>query len=416
MIKRLYVSIGGKRVGRIEAGARYDFVYDEETDPANAVSVTMPPAVAVYPWRELHPIFAQNLPEGYLGDVIRRTISKTVGSDDLSMLSVLGQHQIGRLRYALPDADEAPADGGDNEKSAKDILTDVNPELFAELFEKHYLRSGLSGVQPKVLLGATAHDRITLRTGGYILKSWGDDYPELAANEFFCMRVAEASGVRAPRFDLSENGRLFLMDRFDVRSEGVHAGFEDGCVLQGRSPSEKYKGSYERLAKSISTYVSDDRRRDSLEQLFRSVVVSWAVRNGDAHLKNFGILYDDITGYRALAPAFDIVSTVPYLKNDVPALTLAGKKLWWPPRLLAAFGVQSCGLRKDHVGKIFGQVMQALLAEAAHIRDYIDRRSAFSDVGNAMIQVFRNSAAELESAIRPAGSERAEDGRGGRKG
>lgn len=393
-IKLLTVSIADTKVGRIERPDQYIFIYEEYADPSQAVSVTMPTTPSVYPWPTLHPIFAQNLPEGYLGDVIRRTVSKTVGSDDLSLLSVLGQHQIGRLRYALPDAVPADSAAG-NTLSAADIIADPNPDLFSELFEKYYLRSGLAGIQPKVMLDATLQDKATLRTGGYIVKSWGDDFPELAANEFFCMNVAKAASVRTPRFDLSHNGKLFLMTRFDLLGDNQYRGFEDGCVLQGLAPRDKYEGSYERLAKHIKTFVSPEYQLDSLGQFFRSLLVSWAVRNGDAHLKNFGILYDSVTGTRRLAPAFDIVSTVPYLTRDVPALTLAGKKTWWSPKLLQEFGTRFCHLNNADIEASFELVRNALSGEIPRITHYIDTRPAFADVGNKMIEIFKQSATDI---------------------
>lgn len=89
-IKRLSVSVTNTKVGRIERSDQYAFIYEEHADAAQAVSVTMPTAHAAYPWPVLHPIFAQNLPEGYLSDVRRRTVSKMLGSDDLPLLSVLG--------------------------------------------------------------------------------------------------------------------------------------------------------------------------------------------------------------------------------------------------------------------------------------------------------------------------------------
>lgn len=209
------------------------------------------------------------------------------------------------------------------------------------------------------------------------------------------MNVAKAALVRTPAFDLSSNGKLFLMTRFDLLSDDQYRGFEDGCVLQGLAPRDKYNSSYERLAKHIKTFVSPEQRRDSLEQLFRSLLVSWAVRNGDAHLKNFGILYDEVTGTRQLAPAFDIVSTVPYLRHDVPALTLAGKKTWWSPKLLHDFGARFCGLKNATVDAAFKQVRNALSDEIPHITQYIAMRPTFADVGHEMITIFQQSASDI---------------------
>lgn len=47
--------------------------------------------------------------------------------------------------------------------------------------------------------------------------------------------------------------------------------------------------------------------------------------NGDMHLKNWSLLYPD-TRTPALSPAYDLVSTVPYIPDDRLALNLAGVK------------------------------------------------------------------------------------------
>lgn len=46
------------------------------------------------------------------------------------------------------------------------------------------------------------------------------------------------------------------------------------------------------------------------------------IRNGDAHLKNFGVIYDHVTGPAHLAPVYDLVSTILYLRKDAMGLTL----------------------------------------------------------------------------------------------
>ncbi len=54
------------------------------------------------------------------------------------------------------------------------------------------------------------------------------------------------------------------------------------------------------------------------------MVLNYAVRNDNAQLENFGVLYDDVTGIIELAPAYDIVSTTPYNPVDNTALLLEG--------------------------------------------------------------------------------------------
>ncbi|MDE2050503.1 MAG: HipA domain-containing protein, partial [Gammaproteobacteria bacterium] len=66
--------------------------------------------------------------------------------------------------------------------------------------------------------------------------------------------------------------------------------------------------------------------RQAREQYALMVAYSCAIENGDAHLKNFAVIYETPEREIRLAPAFDIVSTTPYLPRDTLALTLGGTK------------------------------------------------------------------------------------------
>jgi len=367
------------------------YTYRDKLTPDQAVSVTMPVDSQAVTYPGMHPVFAQNLPEGYLADVLRKTISKLQGAGDLVMLTALGRYQVGRVIVTSPDQpgeDEASSPDGE---SIRGILESGNSALFEELVSKYALKSGISGVQPKVLVPARVEERGTLKTEGFIVKSWGDDYPQLAANEYFCMRVARKAGLAVPDFELSADARLFVMRRFDRDGEGRWLGFEDACVLQGLPPLEKYSGSYERLARSISAFVSPEHRRQDLKSLFLSLLVSRAVGNGDAHLKNFGIVYSSPLAERRLAPVYDIVSTLPYLKQDVPALTLAGKKTWWEPRYLKVFGRMACGLSEKEVISAFRQVALSLDQVTIEMEQYAADHPAFREIAAAMTRIFKTS-------------------------
>ena len=66
--------------------------------------------------------------------------------------------------------------------------------------------------------------------------------------------------------------------------------------MQGLGTDGKYTGSYEKAAKTINAFVSPEYRVEARERFFGTLVLSVAVRNGDAHLKNLGVLYDDAKG------------------------------------------------------------------------------------------------------------------------
>ncbi len=401
-LRRAAVEVSGQKVGDLFSPGRPEptiFGYRDNVIDELAVSVTMPVDGSSYSYDGLHPIFAQNLPEGYLGDVIRKHIAKIYGTGDLTVLAALGRHQVGRV--VVSGATSGESEGETAGESLAGLLAADDGSLFEELVEKYALRSGISGVQPKVLVPARVSEKSTLRTEGYIVKTWGDDFPHLAANEFFCMTLAKACGLPVPDFYLSDNGRLFIMSRFDRYSDGAWLGFEDSCVLQGLLPEDKYSGSYEKLAKTFSRYLSPQHRRQGLRWLFMSVALSWAVRNGDAHLKNFGLLYREPFTERWLAPTYDIVSTIPYLKHDVPALTLAGRKVWWPVDYLRRYGRQSCGLTTKEISQDLSLLAGKLREVAGQIEVYCEKSPAFSEVGGAMAKLFRESSTEIISGVRP---------------
>ncbi|MEA2098948.1 MAG: HipA domain-containing protein [Campylobacterota bacterium] len=94
-------------------------------------------------------------------------------------------------------------------------------------------------------------------------------------------------------------------------------------------------------------------------QFFKMILVSSFVQNGDAHLKNFGLIYEDISSIK-LCPAYDIVCTTAYIKKDIPALNLLGSKKWWDKRFLLRFGIESCNLSNTEVNKLYNETLDAV--------------------------------------------------------
>jgi serine/threonine-protein kinase HipA len=375
-----------------EMRQEYVFAYAQDAGSDAQVSLTMPVRLAHWTSRELHPIFQMNLPEGALLEAIRRAIAKVIGEDDLSILRVTGGNQVGRNRFFLPG--EASPHGVESPESLDELLTYPDTrDLFHELAAKYSLRSGISGVQPKVLLSAT--ERGTLTSSEYIVKSWGTDYPCLAANELFCMTAAKRAEMSTPEFHLSENGGLFIMRRFDVSQDGTAIGFEDMCSLQALGTSRKYSSSYERVAKSIQDFVSSEYLMAAREQFFATLALSVMVRNGDAHLKNFGVLYNQPQSAVSLAPVYDVVTTTAYIKNDVPALTLAGTKKWWPRKMLAQFAVAHLSLPAKTISAVFSRMAEAVTETRAMIPGYITLHPEFREIGDRMMAVWNEGVNEL---------------------
>ena len=66
-------------------------------------------------------------------------------------------------------------------------------------------------------------------------------------------------------------------------------------------------------------------RFEQLAEFIRRLVVNILIGNGDAHLKNWSVIYQDKVTPQ-LSPAYDLVSTIHYVPNDNLALNLGGEK------------------------------------------------------------------------------------------
>jgi serine/threonine-protein kinase HipA len=216
------------------------------------------------------------------------------------------------------------------------------------------------------------------------------DFPQLAANEYFCMTAAKRAELSVPDFSLSANGGLFVMKRFDMTEVGETLGFEDFCSLQALGTDRKYNSTYERMARTIKDFVSPEHLSVAREQFFATLVLSAMVRNGDAHLKNFGVLYRHPHGPVTLAPVYDIVTTTAYLQNDVPALHLAGTKKWWSRKVLERFALQALSLPAKQATQIIDKVAEAVIEAAKLIPPYIRENPDFEEIGSRMLSIWQD--------------------------
>jgi serine/threonine-protein kinase HipA len=373
------------------------FLYQPGAPPSRAVSVTMP--VRLPSWDinyGLPPIFEMNLPEGVLRERLRLAFAKATGSfDEFDLLEIVGRSQVGRIRYsgeAQPLAEEVPF------QSVEEILEKSRGgDLYRYLLEKFATFSGISGVQPKVLVRDEAasvplqqsKERLSesYRGATHIVKFWDqNEYPQLAANEYFCLQAAERCGLAVPRHRLAEDASALVIDRFDLRPDGTYRGFEDFGVLNARRTEEKYRGSYETsILKRFTQFADSSDVGEDLERLLTLIVLNCALRNGDAHLKNFGIVYDDVQGEARLAPVYDIVTTAVYLPSDSMALTLNGSTKWPGVRDLQRLGETRLGATPARVRAIFERIAEAIASVSADLRAYTNQHAGFSEIGNGML-------------------------------
>lgn len=307
-LTRLEVSINGAVKAELLRDGPYSLVYGPSIQPQEAASLILPVDQPLYQSGDLFPSMDMNLPEGYLFQRILE-LHRKFGLQKMHLLALAGDSGIGRVGYQLPG--EAPRRTV-TPVSREDILSTSDSEQMFEDLLQAYLQNGtgISGVQPKVMV----HSRATLPVPDLIIKVAGPDFPGLSANEFLCLNAARHAGIATPAFDLSQDGKILVVDRFDISENGERMGFEDiaalmGLVVHDALSNRKYEGSYQAVSEVIAEFSNNP--TGDLREFFSQLAFSVMIRNGDAHLKNFGLRYqsgDDV----ALAPMFDVVTTAIY--------------------------------------------------------------------------------------------------------
>lgn len=371
--------------GRLQREGDYVFTFDPQAADPAAPALGMPRRIKPYVHTSLHPVFQMNLPEGYVLEQLRQRLAKTTGMDPLLLLTVIGsQAPIGRLRFSAEGA--VPVPDAPGERLADLLASKGSKDLFARLVDTYLMRSGLSGIQPKVLVPEapaglpSAGFKAALATPELIVKSGLGEFPGLAINEFFCMSVARRAGIPVPEFYLSEDGELFVMRRFDRPADGSILGFEDMLVLAGRDADQKYAGSYALALKLLSLYCSPEHWAAARTQLFDMVALSCILGNGDAHMKNFGVLYEQVSGQVWMAPAYDIVCTRLYLPEDTLALEVAGNKSFFAARLgLLDFG-HRCSLPKAAVHARLAVLAEITLQTLQDLAPLVDKLPGLAEL------------------------------------
>ena len=293
-------------------------------------------ATDVAPTRvEAPPFFSNLLPEGSL----REYLARSAGIDpksEFSLLSALGEDFPGALSIApaggVGGASGTSAGSG-RERGGRSGGRGTPDSVVRPLFgttrpaprPSGPLRFSLAGTQLKVP-AVMSGGRLTVPPHGvggtWIVKLPSPGFPGLPEQEHAMMWLAASCAIAAaetrlvpveevgglPR-GMGETGGLALaVRRFDRLDDGMRIHGEDFAQVLGMPPAEKYGGAtYRRMAEIIGRECG----HEDATEFVRRLVFSALVGNGDAHLKNWSLYYPD--GRRPeLAPAYDLVSTIPY--------------------------------------------------------------------------------------------------------
>lgn len=273
----------------------------------------------------LPPFFSNLLPEGPLRRLLARHAAVNEQREAL-LLEALGQDLPGAV--VIERGDE---EGVETREEPSAPSAQAPPR-------ESVLKFSLAGVQLKFSVLKQA-DRLTLpasgRGGNWIVKLPDAQYPDVPANELSMLWWAREAGIEIPDHELVRISEIeglpgelafreshaLAIRRYD-RRDGVRIHQEDFAQVLGLYPWEKYdRFNYETIGNVLRAVAGPEAFFEYARRL-AFVVLSG---NGDAHHKNWSLLYPD--GRRAeLAPAYDLVFTRAYLESDQLALNLRKSK------------------------------------------------------------------------------------------
>jgi len=272
------------------------------------------------------PWFSNLLPEGPLRSLVAKAAA-VAPEQEYALLHYLGLDLPGAVRI-VPDETSAAA-AADSVASTPGDGSDG-------------LHFSLAGVQLKFSANRD-HRGLTIPASGldgdWIVKLPDARFPEVPQNEFATMQWARASGIEVPEIDLvplADIGGLppsnfgvrdtsaLAVRRFDRPAPGLRTHIEDFAQVLGLYPEQKYqRHNYETLARLVLALTGPT----GLNEFLLRLVFVVASGNGDAHHKNWSLIYRDPTTPQ-LSPAYDLLSTIQYLPRDGLALNLARSKSW----------------------------------------------------------------------------------------
>ena len=272
--------------------------------------------------RVVPPFFSNVLPEGPLRKYLAERASVNQ-QREFFLLWALGKDLPGALSIH-------PSDG--------DAMSPEAAEAIDQARGNNALRFSLAGVQLKFSAfqnkGKAAGLTIPAEGvgGSWILKLPSQQFAGVPENEFSMMTIARLMGMDVPEITLMDlaqignlpdglgelNGQALAIKRFD-RTENGPVHIEDFAQVFGVFPDQKYeKRSYRSIAEVLAIETTDA----DVSEYFRRLVFSALIGNADMHLKNWSLIYPD-RRTPMLAPAYDLLSTIPYINDDSAALNYA---------------------------------------------------------------------------------------------
>ena len=324
MTEQLDVYLCDRLAGVLERdGGRMSFRYLPEylqSDSPAVVSSTLPLSDRIYEERDVMAFFSNLLPD----EGVRRRIAEIVGvtpEDTFGLLREIGGDCAGAIAFwppgKRPCRTDKPVYRELTDAEADDVLRNLGsrPLGINEDFR------GISGAGAQDKLIACLRDgKIFLPLRGtpstHIIKPEIERFPCSVQNEYFCMELSRRCGFDTAECGIVRFGQFdyYVTRRYDRADDGgivrrLHQ--EDFCQLLKCRPEIKYQDQggpsiveCVRLLRELHLPGSD------VMSFVDRVVFNFLIGNGDAHGKNFSVVYRD--GMPRLSPQYDLICTMVY--------------------------------------------------------------------------------------------------------
>lgn len=320
----LDVYLHERKVGRLVSddgrlSFQYDTVYLQSDNPM-PLSFGLPLRTDAYGEDSVVPFFSNLLPDESvrlrIAEILRLSPENIFG-----LLREIGEDCAGAVALfadgKTPVSQEQPIYKALSEDEAADVLEHL-AERPLNIGAEDFHISG-AGAQDKLV--ASVDDgviRLPLKgtPSTHIIKPGIERFPESVFNEFFCMKLAKACGLRTAECDILDIHGIpyYVVERYDREKKNglwrrLHQ--EDFCQLLGIDPKIKYESEGgPGLIRCFDLMRRMELPASDTISFIDQIIFCFLVGNGDAHAKNFSVIYQN--GKAELAPAYDLLSTTVY--------------------------------------------------------------------------------------------------------
>ena len=383
----LIVYLNDLPVGRLtDDGREMSFAYD----PAYAADARNEPLSHVIPLSQepfgqdvMEPFLSGLLPE----DIIRTRIGRILQiprENTFAFLKAIGGDCAGAVAFYPEGVRPMPG------KPRFRRLTDVEAGAILDALPKKPLSIGEDGFR---ISGAGAQDKLIAcwKSGAvelplegtpstHIIKTAIADCPDSVENECYSMLLARACGLNCARCSIAIIGgrRRYICERFDrVEENGLVRRLhqEDFCQLLHVDPKRKYEAlGGPGIASSLSLMREMSLPATDTLEFIRRIVFTFLLGNGDAHGKNYSVLYHGRKA--ALSPVYDMMSTAIYPEVAARlAMKIDGEYSFkWITRAKFLRMAEKLGISPRTMDKEIGRIQKRIEKHAQEVADKLAAR------------------------------------------